>query len=174
MAPGICKDNAPGGGPPWMGLTFGEGGMARPSLGVRGAPFCRPPGMGGRRRGAGEDILGTWMGSKVFEGCRTSSACCSLPAVGGRGASALPVNMALAGQTHRRVLALGRDRCRPFPRRRRDLAWAAPSVLPAPRDRGRCRRDGRRSVGPDPRRDAVAAAEALRPLRTRTRTRTHV
>lgn len=39
------------------GFAEGEGGIARPSLGVRPALFCRLPGIGGRRRGAGEDIL---------------------------------------------------------------------------------------------------------------------
>lgn len=38
------------------GFWLGEGGMASPSRGVR-APFMRfPPGMGGRRRGAGEEL----------------------------------------------------------------------------------------------------------------------
>jgi hypothetical protein len=44
----------------FMGLTFGDGGMARPSLGVR-VPvplLCRPPGNGGRSKGAGEDMFG--------------------------------------------------------------------------------------------------------------------
>lgn len=40
------------------GFTLGEGGMARPSLGVRG-PLLRPPPMAGRRRGAGVFITGT-------------------------------------------------------------------------------------------------------------------
>jgi hypothetical protein len=38
------------------GLTLGEGGIARPR---RGGPRCRWPGRAGRRRGAGEDIVGT-------------------------------------------------------------------------------------------------------------------
>lgn len=32
--------------------------MARPNLGVRVPLLCRPPGIGGRSKGAGEDILG--------------------------------------------------------------------------------------------------------------------
>lgn len=40
---------------------MGDGGMARPSLGVR-APPGREPGIAGRRRGAGEDIMGTLFG----------------------------------------------------------------------------------------------------------------
>ena len=38
------------------GFADGEGGIARPSLGARFALCCRLPGIGGRRRGAGEDI----------------------------------------------------------------------------------------------------------------------
>lgn len=38
------------------GLTLGEGGMARPR---RGGPRGRWPGRAGRRRGAGEDMVGT-------------------------------------------------------------------------------------------------------------------
>lgn len=41
------------------GLAFGDGGMARPSL---GAARPRLPGMAGRRRGAGEFIIGTDIG----------------------------------------------------------------------------------------------------------------
>ncbi len=37
-------------------MTLGEGGMARPR---RGGPRGRWPGRAGRRRGAGEDIVGT-------------------------------------------------------------------------------------------------------------------
>jgi hypothetical protein len=32
--------------------------MARPSRGVRVPLLCRPPGIGGRSKGAGDDILG--------------------------------------------------------------------------------------------------------------------
>lgn len=41
------------------GLAFGDGGMARPNL---GAARPRLPGMAGRRRGAGEFIIGTDIG----------------------------------------------------------------------------------------------------------------
>lgn len=39
----------------WLptGLALGDGGIARPSLGVRAPPFLAP-GMAGRRRGTGE------------------------------------------------------------------------------------------------------------------------
>ncbi len=67
LEPGICRDKPP---VPWMGLTFGEGGMARPSRGVLAPPFCRLPGIGGRSNGAGEDILGWKAGCKRLEGCR--------------------------------------------------------------------------------------------------------
>jgi hypothetical protein len=67
VCPGICKDKPVGCGPPLTGLTLGEGGMARPNLGVLVPLFCRLPGMGGRSKGAGEDILGCWFGSRVFE-----------------------------------------------------------------------------------------------------------
>lgn len=40
------------------GRTLGEGGMERPSLGVLDAEFVLEPGIGGRRRGAGEDMAG--------------------------------------------------------------------------------------------------------------------
>jgi hypothetical protein len=40
------------------GLTAGDGGMARPSLGVRVPLAERAPGMAGRRRGTGEDMIG--------------------------------------------------------------------------------------------------------------------
>lgn len=36
-------------------LTLGDGGMERPSRGVREDEFDRDPGIGGRRRGAGEE-----------------------------------------------------------------------------------------------------------------------
>lgn len=41
----------------WTGLTLGEGGMPRVSLGVRVPLLLRAPGTGGRRRGAGADML---------------------------------------------------------------------------------------------------------------------
>lgn len=44
---------------PPTGFAFGEGGMARPSLGVRAPPPGLEPGMAGRRRGTGEFIMGT-------------------------------------------------------------------------------------------------------------------
>ena len=67
ICPGICKDRPPGCGPLLTGLTFGEGGIARPNLGVLAPPF-RLPGIGGRSKGAGEDILGCGFGSRIFEG----------------------------------------------------------------------------------------------------------
>ena len=46
------------------GLTFGEGGIARPR---RGGPRCRWPGRAGRRRGAGEeDMIGTEIAGVVL------------------------------------------------------------------------------------------------------------
>ena len=57
IAPGICSERPAGAGPPLTGLTLGEGGMASPNLGVL-APLWRPPGIGGRNNGAGEDIAG--------------------------------------------------------------------------------------------------------------------
>ena len=39
-------------------MALGDGGIARPSLGVLAPLFCRLPGMGGRSKGAGEDIFG--------------------------------------------------------------------------------------------------------------------
>ena len=54
ICPGICKDRP--GGP--AGLALGDGGIARPSLGVLAPLFCRLPGIGGRSKGAGEDIFG--------------------------------------------------------------------------------------------------------------------
>ena len=43
---------------PTTGLWLGEGGIARPSLGVRAPPVLRfEPGMGGRRSGAGDDMV---------------------------------------------------------------------------------------------------------------------
>jgi hypothetical protein len=39
------------------GRTFGEGGMERPRRGVREAEFVLEPGIGGRRRGAGEEDM---------------------------------------------------------------------------------------------------------------------
>lgn len=58
-----------------MGLALGEGGMARPNLGVRAPLFPRLPGIGGRSngtfgafdKGAGDDILGNGKGSRVLE-----------------------------------------------------------------------------------------------------------
>lgn len=44
------------------GFPLGEGGIARPSLGVR-APPERAPGIAGRSRGTGEDIMGTELGN---------------------------------------------------------------------------------------------------------------
>lgn len=51
---------AAGAWPPWLptALTLGDGGMARPSLGVL-PPALLEPGMGGRSMGAGEGIWGT-------------------------------------------------------------------------------------------------------------------
>jgi hypothetical protein len=39
------------------GRAFGDGGIARPSLGVRVPLALREPGMGGLRRGAGADMV---------------------------------------------------------------------------------------------------------------------
>ena len=72
ICPGICKDKAPGCGPPLTGLTLGEGGMARPNLGVLAPLFCRPPGIGGRSKGAGDDIFGAGFGSSIFKGFEVS------------------------------------------------------------------------------------------------------
>lgn len=55
------------------GLALGEGGMARPNLGVLAPLFPRLPGIGGRSNGtfgeldmgAGDDILGCGKGSRV-------------------------------------------------------------------------------------------------------------
>ena len=60
---GRCGRDGPGCGAP-TGLTFGDGGMARPNLGVR-PPLGRAPARAGRR-GAGVDIMGT--GLLVLEG----------------------------------------------------------------------------------------------------------
>ena len=54
---GSCGRDGPGCGAP-TGLTVGDGGMARPSLGVR-PPLGRVPARAGRSRGAGADIMGT-------------------------------------------------------------------------------------------------------------------
>ena len=52
---------------PAMGFWLGEGGMARPSRGVRAPPF--EPGMGGRRRGTGEDMaMVVWRSSALLYG----------------------------------------------------------------------------------------------------------
>jgi hypothetical protein len=47
--------------------------MARPNLGVR-APAFRLPGIGGRSKGAGEDILGGLMESVLVEGLEVSAS----------------------------------------------------------------------------------------------------
>lgn len=83
ICPGICKDKAPGCGPPLTGLTFGEGGMARPNLGVL-APLFRLPGIGGRSKGAGDDILGAEFGSRVFRGFPVSAWFPLLHEIGGK------------------------------------------------------------------------------------------
>lgn len=50
--------------------------MARPSLGVLAPPFCRPPGTGGRSKGAGEDIWGCGgKASRSKGGFELSAAC---------------------------------------------------------------------------------------------------
>jgi hypothetical protein len=54
----------PGCGP--TALTLGDGGIARPNLGVRAPP--RPPPRAGRSKGAGEDIIGTEVGGVAREG----------------------------------------------------------------------------------------------------------
>jgi hypothetical protein len=54
----------PGCGP--TALTLGDGGIARPNLGVRAPP--RPPPRAGRSKGAGEDIIGTDVGGVAREG----------------------------------------------------------------------------------------------------------
>jgi hypothetical protein len=41
---------------PFTGLMFGDGGIARPSRGVRAPLLLRPPGTGGRSSGAGDDM----------------------------------------------------------------------------------------------------------------------
>lgn len=53
----------------WLptGLTFGDGGIASPSLGGARPPG-RLPGMAGRRRGAGEFMMGTDMGVEARVG----------------------------------------------------------------------------------------------------------
>lgn len=52
------------GAPFWLtGFALGLGGIARPKRGVLDPLFARLPGIGGRRRGAGEDMLdggGAW------------------------------------------------------------------------------------------------------------------
>lgn len=43
---------------PATGFWLGEGGIASPSRGVRAPPLFRiAPGIGGRRRGTGDDIV---------------------------------------------------------------------------------------------------------------------
>lgn len=54
---GCCRCRAGNGEAPLTGLALGDGGMERPSRGARDE-LWRPPGMGGRRRGAGEDMAG--------------------------------------------------------------------------------------------------------------------
>jgi hypothetical protein len=54
-------------------LTLGEGGIARPNLGVLAPLFCRLPGIGGRSNGAGEDILGCGLESIVLEVLKISA-----------------------------------------------------------------------------------------------------
>lgn len=54
----------PGCGP--TALTLGDGGIARPNLGVRAPP--RPPPRAGRSNGAGEDIIGTEVGGVARDG----------------------------------------------------------------------------------------------------------
>jgi hypothetical protein len=52
-------------------LALGEGGIAKPSLGVRGPPLLLPPGRAGRKRGAGAGVKGRTPGDVVelaFEG----------------------------------------------------------------------------------------------------------
>lgn len=70
---GLAAAGCPGWAP--TALTFGEGGIARPSLGVRAPP--RAPGMAGRRRGTGDAIWGAGLGvdkEGVLEedGCKTN------------------------------------------------------------------------------------------------------
>lgn len=55
-----------GTGPFVTGLTDGEGGIARPRRGVRVPLLVLLPGMGGRRSGAGEDILRGLLSSGIF------------------------------------------------------------------------------------------------------------
>lgn len=51
-----------------MGFWLGDGGIARPRRGVRAPPL--EPGMGGRRRGTGEDMaLLVSMASGFFSSC---------------------------------------------------------------------------------------------------------
>lgn len=55
------------------GLACGEGGIERPRRGVR-LPLCeRAPGMGGRRRGAGDDMAG---GEEAEDGVSTKATGC--------------------------------------------------------------------------------------------------
>lgn len=61
------------------GLTFGEGGMARPR---RGGPRGRWPGRAGRRRGTGEDMFGMeslggliWSGGAELESVGLAIVC---------------------------------------------------------------------------------------------------
>lgn len=52
------------------GLALGDAGMERPRRGVRLPLWARPPGMGGRRRGAGDDMAGCGLGDDaLLRGC---------------------------------------------------------------------------------------------------------
>ena len=55
-ASGATSETLDGG---FTGRALGEGGIARPRRGVLVPLLLRLPGMGGRRRGAGDDILGS-------------------------------------------------------------------------------------------------------------------
>jgi hypothetical protein len=62
-------------------FALGDGGIARPSLGVRAPPL--PPPRAGRRKGAGDDIMGTEPGVERERGVEAEEedVCCeaSLP-----------------------------------------------------------------------------------------------
>ncbi len=66
---------------PPAGFAFGDGGMARPNLGVLVPPFARLPGIGGRSNGAGEDMLGWLFDVELPKGV-TSQRCPVLDLVG--------------------------------------------------------------------------------------------
>lgn len=58
------------------GITLGDVGIARPNRGARGLPaFCRLPGIGGRKSGAGEDMLYNG-GGKFVGGLAAGCAYC--------------------------------------------------------------------------------------------------